>query len=252
VHPRFRDWRPMYRLSRAQLARLCQVPVAELDGYFAELPGLHSELAREAAELPAAGALWQAPLLYVIVRATRPERLIETGISSGYSSRFLLEAIARNGRGHLDSIGVDELALGGTPDAIARSIAGRPVGWLVPERLHSFWTRHVGRSEDILPGLLPTADTPLDLFLHDSLHEYPTMMWEYTSAYPHLVPGGWLLSHDIHNSAAWPEFLAQKQLLTVDAELDHDLGAVRRPPVPGARPAPSGSPSPRAIDARPV
>jgi hypothetical protein len=78
------------------------------------------------------------------------------------------------------------------------------------------------------------------------------MMWEYTSAYPHLVPGGWLLSHDIHNSAAWPEFLVQKQLLTVDAELDHDLGAVRRPPVPAARPAPSGSPSPRAIDARPA
>jgi hypothetical protein len=227
-HPRFRDWRPMYRLCREDLARLCGRRAEELDRYFAELPQLHDALAREVTDLPAAGALWQAPLLYVVVRAMQPRWLIETGISSGYSSRFLLEALARNGTGHLDSIGLNELALGRTPEAIARSIAGRPVGWLVPERLHSLWGRHVGTSQAVLPTLLADRADPLDIFLHDSEHVFATMMAEYSTAFPRLGAGGWLLSHDIHNSAAWPQFLAEHHLVG-DAELDHDLGAVRRP-----------------------
>lgn len=217
----------MYHLCRSDLARLCRVRPEELDPYFEELAPLHATLADEVTNLPAAGALWQAPLLYILVRSSRPKWLIETGISSGYSSRFLLEALARNGTGHLDSIGVDELAIGRTPEAVARTIAGRPVGWLVPERLHDRWGRHVGTSQEILPNLFDGRDESLDVFLHDSEHIYATMISEYASAFPHLTSDGWLLSHDIHNSSAWNEFLARNGLRG-DAELDHDLGAVRR------------------------
>jgi hypothetical protein len=216
----------MYQVSRGALAELCGIPVATLDGYYNELAPLHGELLHDAADLPGAGALLQAPLLYLLVRATRPFRLMETGISSGYSTRFLLEALDRNGAGHLDSIGVGELALGITPERVARALAGRPIGWLVPERLHSRWTKHIGRSEDTLGTLFPPGDRSLDFFLHDSQHVYATMTWEYQVAYAHLAPEGWLVSHDIHNSNAWPEFLRAHRLFR-SAELDHDLGVVR-------------------------
>lgn len=228
-HPRFRFWGPMYRVARRPLARVLGTPVAELDGYFAELAPLHAELLREVSDLPIAGALSQAPLLYVAVRAAKPRWAIETGISAGYSTRLLLEALRRNGGGHLDSIGVDVFAVRDQAGAAGRVLAGRRVGWLVPPALHPFWTLHLGRSDEHLPRLLTEGPGPLDLFLHDSLHQYATMRWEYATAFPALAPGGLLASHDIHASAAWPEFLAAEGITTA-ADLDRDLGIARRSP----------------------
>jgi len=228
LNPRFLDWRPMYRVARPGLARLTGHPTAELDGYFAELAPLAAGLRKEVGALPSAGALMQAPLLYVLVRTLRPRRLIETGISSGYSARLLLEALRRNAAGHLDSIGIDLFALRDPSRPAESGLGSRPVGWLVTEELKDRWTLHLGRSEEVLPTLLDAAGDPLDFFLHDSLHQYPTMRWEYTTAYPKLAPGGLLLSHDIHANAAWPEFMSEEKL-TNWVELDHDLGAARRP-----------------------
>ena len=226
VNPRFLDWRPMYRVSRTALARVAARPVEELDGYFAELAPLHQALWEEVGALPSAGALIQAPLLYVLVRARRPQLLVETGISSGYSARLILEALRRNGTGRLHSIGVDIFALRDPTRPEASGLGGRSVGWLVPPALKDHWTLHLGRSDDVLPPLLAAAEAPLDLFLHDSLHQYPTMRFEYETAFPRLRPGGFLLSHDIHANVAWSEFLGQHPLADAD-ELDHDLGVAR-------------------------
>jgi Methyltransferase domain len=228
TNPRFRDWGPMYRVARRPMARLTGRPIDELDRAFAELGPLHAQLRAEAGALPSAGALMQAPLLYVIVRVLRPQRLIETGISSGYSARLILEALERNGGGHLDSIGVDVFALRTGRGSAPSPLEGRHVGWLVPERLKSRWDLHIGRSDELLPALVPAGRRDLDLFLHDSLHQYPTMHWEYATAAPALTPGAILASHDVHANAAWPDFLRESGLSS-DVELDHDLGAVRMP-----------------------
>ncbi len=227
-HPRFLFWEPMYHVARAPLSRLLGRPLEELDGYFRELAPLHEQLSRDVADLPIAGALSQAPLLYVLVRAARPAWAIETGISSGYSARLILEAMRRNGGGHLDSIGVEALAMHEPTGAAARSLAGRGIGWLVPDELRGLWSLHRGTSDQVLPRLLGPAVRPLDMFLHDSLHQYATMRWEYATAYARLAPGGLLASHDIHTSAAWSEFLAERKI-DLAVELDHDLGVARRP-----------------------
>ncbi len=171
----------------------------------------------------------QAPILYVTVRARRPKWIIETGISSGYSALLLLEAIRKNGGGHLDSIGVDVFAMVAERSADAGALAGRHVGWLVPEELHPYWTLVLGTSNERLPGLLAARADPVDLFLHDSLHQYPTMRWEYTTAWPRIAAGGLLASHDIHKNRAWPEFLGEQGVADRGAELDHDLGLVEKP-----------------------
>lgn len=217
----------MFRVARPGLARLTGRTPSELDALFAELVPIHAAIRAEAGPLPSAGALMQAPLLYVLVRALGSRRLIETGISSGYSARLLLEAVARNGGGHLDSIGIDVFGMSQVPRATPDGMGGRPIGWLVPERLRSNWTLHVGTSQEKLPALVAGRDD-VDLFLHDSLHQYATMRWEFSTAFPALTPGGVLASHDVQVNAAWPEFV-RAQGLGGDELLDHDLGVVRRP-----------------------
>jgi len=218
----------MYRVARTPMARLTGRPLDQLDRAFSELGPLYAQLRAEAGALPSAGALMQAPLLYVIVRVLRPQRIIETGISSGYSARLILEALEKNGGGHLDSIGVDVFALQKDRSATPSALEGRHVGWLVPDRLKGRWDLHVGRSDELLPPLVSPGIRDLDLFLHDSLHQYPTMHWEYSTAFPALAPGAVLASHDVHANAAWGDFLRERAL-PADVELDHDLGAVRLP-----------------------
>jgi hypothetical protein len=165
-----------------------------------------------------------------MVRAERPRWIIETGISSGYSGRLILEALQRNGDGgHLDSIGIDVFGL--TKDRLddPRGMAGRRVGWLIPPALAPLWTLHLGTSEEHLPKLLDGESGLIDLFLHDSLHQYGTMRWEYTTAWPRIAANGFLASHDVHANRAWPEFVGEQGLTGHDEELDHDLGVVRRP-----------------------
>ena len=227
-NPRFLDWRPMYRVARTGLVRVTGRPPAELDGYFGELAPVAAALRPEVGERPTAGALMQAPILYVLVRALRPEWIIETGISSGYSARLILEALERNGAGHLDSIGIDVFAMGRRMGDPQPGLEGLQVGWLVPDRLKSRWALRLGPSEEQLPLLLRGRGRDLDLFLHDSLHQYPTMTWEYTTAWSALRPAGLLASHDVHANRAWPDFLAAHGLRG-DEELDHDLGVVRVP-----------------------
>jgi Methyltransferase domain len=128
--------------------------------------------------------------------------------------------------GHLDSIGLEVFA---AREENRARLGGRGIGWLVPDRLKPRWSLLKGKSDDLLPGLLDNLPKGIDLFLHDSLHQYPTMRWEYATAFPRIVPGGFLASHDIHANAAWADFLREHHLAG-DEQLDHDLGVVRRPP----------------------
>ena len=233
-NPRFAFWEPTWRVSRHGLARVMGTTLAEIDAVFAELPPLHARLKSEAGALPSAGALMQAPLLYVLTRIARPRWIVETGISSGFSARIFLEALRRNGDGgRLDSIGIDTFGVAFDRLADPNAMRGKKIGWLVPPELADHWTLHVGTSQEKLPALLASRPEPLDLFLHDSLHKYPTMSWEYSTAWPRIPPGGYLASHDVHVNRAWPDFLGTQGLLGADAELDRDLGLVRRPPARG-------------------
>jgi len=218
----------MFRVARPGLVRLTGRSPGEIDTYFAELGPLHDRLRREVGSVRSAGALMQAPLLYVLVRALGPKRVVETGISSGYSARLILEALERNGDGHLDSIGIDVFGLTRRPGDSAGELEDRHVGWLVPDGLRHRWTLHLGRSEERLPALAVPGSRNLDLFVHDSLHQYATMRWEYATALPAMPSGALLCSHDVHANRAWPEFLREHRL-GGDEELDHDLGAVRLP-----------------------
>jgi predicted O-methyltransferase YrrM len=129
---------------------------------------------------------------YLVCRILRPTLVIETGVAYGLSSAFILKALSVNGSGTLHSI--DLPPLGDAADH---------VGLLVVEDLRQRWQLHRGTSRDHLPALIDQHQ--VDVFLHDSLHTYRTMRWEFGVAWPGLREGGVLLSDDIQGNRAFAE-----------------------------------------------
>ncbi len=69
----------------------------------------------------------------------------------------------------------------------------------------SRWTLHIGDTRELLPPLLERLGT-VDLFIHDSLHTYDHMMFEFECAWPHIRPGGFLIADDALWNKSFDEF----------------------------------------------
>lgn len=136
---------------------------------------------------------------YVICRALRPRVVVETGVGSGVTTSFILQALAANDEGRLWSIDL--------PPIGAEQFAGS----FVPEQLRSRWTLLRGRSRDLLPQLLSDVQAP-DVFLHDSLHTARNMTFEFQAAWQKMNAGSVLLSDDIHMSKAFARFITDKRV----------------------------------------
>ena len=133
-----------------------------------------------------------AKLCYAVSRASKPEIVIETGVGNGVTSSFFLQALRVNGKGRLWSIDLPPL--------------GAMSGMLVPDALKSRWELRRGRTRKMLPQLIQELGT-VDVFLHDSLHSYWNMKFEFGSAWSALAESGVLLSDDVTMNRAFEEFV---------------------------------------------
>lgn len=143
----------------------------------------------------------RAPVMYSFIRLFKPRIVVETGVASGVSTSVILKAMSVNGTGKLYSI---DLAASPETDPFVRLPPGKQPGWLVPNELKARWEFHAGKSSDILPVLLPKLGS-IDVFIHDSLHTYENMRYEYHEAYPYVRSGGVIASDDITWNNAWNE-----------------------------------------------
>lgn len=178
-------------------------------------------------EPPDAGPLsdWNARedlqnVVGAVVRLTKPEVVVETGVAMGMTSAVILAALAENGRGHLHSI--DLPALQAKPEDF--------VGRAVPERLRERWTLELGPSRQLLPGIA-TAVAPIDLTLHDADHSHEGQLEEYRTVWPHLRSGGVLVSDDVRGPA-FVEFADEVDVrphLVAEAEDKAPVGILRKP-----------------------
>ena len=178
-----------------------------------------------------AGMPMHAMVYYVLVRLMRPSLVVETGVCDGLSSRFLLLAMKRNDRGFLHSIDVPngDFDLGQGRGRQKNFLPdGYEVGWQVPVSLRDRWKLHLGDAKDLLPPLLETLGT-IDIFIHDSLHSYEHMLFEFSTAWPHLRYGGILISDDIEENVAFPEFSASVKCPSL--RFNFRVGAIRKPDV---------------------
>lgn len=133
-------------------------------------------------------AIWR------LIRHLGARNVIETGVAHGVTSRIILEALARNGDGHLWSIDL--------PIRSLKAEIGVAVGGRFPER----WTYIEGSSRRRMPALLAQIDE-IDLFLHDGLHQEYTVRFELDRAWKILRPGGAMVVDDIDTNWGFHSFV---------------------------------------------
>ena len=115
----------------------------------------------------------EGKILYALVRALKPDTVVEIGVDAGCSSYHILAAMETNQRGHLHSV----------------DIATEGIGREVPERLRHRWTLQTG-----VDGLTASLPGNADICFEDANHLYqPTVdtLTRLKSLNPRLM-----LSHD--------------------------------------------------------
>ena len=194
--------------SVERAAALVGVDVDALRPFRRELKdgGLAETLLSRGAGVAFTHELPQGALLYLLTRALAPTRAIETGVGPGYSTAWILAALAANGHGELVSLGP------GSPVGRASGIDGTSVGQFVPPALRGRWTLAIGNSEERLRDLLGSAHG-VDLFFYDNGPSAPRARFELRAAWEALSPRGVLLAHRVDANAAWGE-LCRAQGLT--------------------------------------
>lgn len=155
------------------------------DEFAADLASLTAQMADHRRALTAAGYSCdfsdrESELLYLLVRATKPETVVEISPCHGYSTNYILAALTQNGRGELHSYEIVPSVHGKPTD---QTIRDNQLPRLDLSRLHV----HIG---DATLANIPSADF---LFL-DSAHEAWFASWYFTELVPQ---AGLCMVHDI-------------------------------------------------------
>ncbi|MCI4329405.1 MAG: class I SAM-dependent methyltransferase [Thermoplasmata archaeon] len=153
--------------------------------------------------------------LYLLVRASHPDKVVETGVASGFSTSYILQALKDVGRGSLCSLDLPVTRLTGSvnADGVREKVHVRSVtetGQVIPDDLRDRWRLVVGSSTERLATLLEGLGK-IDFFFHDSDHSYQNMMFEYRTAWTRLAIGGVLASDDIDWNSSFFDFAKEAQ-----------------------------------------
>ncbi|EQD54657.1 hypothetical protein B1B_09583, partial [mine drainage metagenome] len=161
-----------------------------------DLPDL---LLERGAGIAFAHELPQGALLYLLVRSQRPDRVVETGVRPGYSTAWILAALAANRSGELISLGPGPTA------GRASGVREVEVGQFVPPPLRTRWTLALGNTEERLRDILGGSGG-IDLFFYDNGPSPARARFELHAAWERLGPRGILLCHHVDANAAWTAF----------------------------------------------
>jgi hypothetical protein len=170
-------------------------------------------------------------VLYGIVRAMRPEYVIETGVAAGVSNSFINAALIDNGCGTLYSIELPpaQSGAGMHDDGSVYAWPQTGVGWAVPPEIRdAIGPRNAIILEDVrtaLPKVLRSLPG-VDLFFHDDLHTPDHMLWEYDTVWPHLRSNGVLLSDD--SNFGWIRFCRERHMEKRSCVNMNRLTAIRK------------------------
>jgi Methyltransferase domain len=179
------------------VAEVADCPVAEARGYMIEIEQdgdltRHVQAATQASDRRGLAdrevRLHKRIGWYALVRALRPEHVIETGTDKGLGSVVLAAALLRNGQGRLTTMDVNSDA-----------------GYLISDDYATVTDVLIGDSLTALARM----DIPVDFFLHDSLHTREHEIAEYDAVAPWLAERGVVLSDNAHVTDALPVWAEQ-------------------------------------------
>ncbi|MEM0155141.1 MAG: class I SAM-dependent methyltransferase [Thermoplasmataceae archaeon] len=114
-------------------------------------------------------------VLYACVRLKKPRLVVETGVGPGTTTTAILSAL-RGTNGKLISLDLG-VKYGSEEET-------KPVGWVIPENLRKDWNLVLGDSKKNLENTLSSKGS-LDIFFHDSEHEYNHVTFELNTALKH-------------------------------------------------------------------
>jgi len=150
--------------------------------------------------------------LYYIIRILKPKNIVETGVAYGTSSAYILKALKDNGSGRLHSI-----------DSIFRPWQSEEmIGAIIPESLKTKWNLVLGKSSNELQNLFDTLN--VDIFIHDSLHTYKNMMFEFNIALKKIDENGLIISDDVLGNDAFNDFTKEKNLKNHLIKVEENVG----------------------------
>ena len=155
--------------------------------------------------------LIDAQFLYWAVRHAKPRTIVQTGVSNGLSSAFLMLALAKNGpEGRLHAIDLPHIfdpddplwtRIGGLHGVVIPE--GKSSGWIVPDIYRDRFTVEAGDAKVLLPPLVDRLDR-IDMFFHDSDHTYRHMMFEFEQVARKLASNSTIIADDISwNTSLW-------------------------------------------------
>lgn len=182
------------KLSRHHLAWfvsvVCDVPVKQVRAYFAEIES--DDALRRHIESATAGAARRGLAdkqvryarrigWYAIVRATRPQHVVETGVDKGLGTCVLAAALLRN-------------AADGHPGRVTSLDINPEAGYLART---APWSEVVDLVIGDSIASIAALDRPVDLFLHDSDHSRAHEKREFEAVEGKLSPGAILLTDNV-------------------------------------------------------
>jgi predicted O-methyltransferase YrrM len=144
-------------------------------------------------------------MLYVAVRALKPKVFLETGVLNGFSSAFILQAMADNGHGRLVSIDLPLQDTSLFEQGTAPLLKGKEPGWAIPAQLRARHDLRLGDARKLLPAYL-LSERPPDIFMHDSDHAYDHLMFELSLAWVSLQRGSFIVVDNVELNAGFDDF----------------------------------------------
>lgn len=177
-----------------------------------ELARANEALQHASVKLHGAGSL---DLIYWLSEHVAATRVLETGVSAGWSSlAFLLSLRNRSG---------SKLASTDMPYPGSSKDAARHVGCVVPDELRSMWHRIDEPDRTALPKALVLCPE-LDICHYDSDKSYDGRMWAYRQLWRALRPGGVFVSDDIDDNLGFFHFCGEVQHQSVVARVAATIG----------------------------
>ena len=137
------------------------------------------------------------PLLYFIVRFSKPEIVVETGVASGFSTYAILDALKSNKKGHLFSSDFPYFRLP-NPEQF--------IGIVVPENLKKRWSLYTKGDNVNLP-IINNKISNIDVFHYDSDKSYSGRLAALELLSEKIKNNSWVIIDDIQDNCFFHDFV---------------------------------------------
>lgn len=148
-------------------------------------------------------------ILYFYTRYKRPQTVVETGVSAGWSSRTILDALHKNKKGTLYS---NDLPYSERPSKKNSLHPNKEqIGILVDEKIKYRWELYIGPDKENLSKILDEINT-IDLLHYDSDKSYSGRSFAMEEVKPKMHDSSVVIMDDISDNGYFRDFVRRENV----------------------------------------